>query len=142
MTIYLDTSAAVKRLAREAESAALADYLDHLDPDERPASSMLLETELRRFALRTGVPQTAVSDLLDGVDLVEPDRLLFTQAGLLPDPYLRSLDALHLATALRVDASVVVAYDHRRQQAARAVGLAVAAPGQVASPSSDLSEPG
>ena len=131
MTIYLETSAAVKRLAREAESEALADYLDHLHPDERPTSSMLLETELRRFSMRTGVPQTAVSNLLDGVDLVEPDRLLFTEAGLLPGPVLRSLEALHVATALRLDASIVVAYDHRLQEAARAVGLAVAAPGQV-----------
>lgn len=130
MTIYLDASAAVKRLTSEAESEALAEYLDELEPDERPASSMLLETELRRFAMRTGVPQTAVSNLLDGVDLIEPDRLLFIEAGFLPSPDLRSLDALHLATALLADASVVVAYDHRLQEAARAVGLAVAAPGQ------------
>lgn len=130
MTIYLETSAAVKRLVREAESEVLADYLDQLHPDERPTSSMLLETELRRFAMRTGVPQTAVSNMLDGVDLVEPDRLLFTEAGLLPGPVLRSLDALHVATALRLDASTVVAYDHRLQEAARAVGLATIAPGQ------------
>lgn len=129
MTVYLETSAAVKRLAREAESEALAEYLDQLDSDERPASSMLLETELRRFAFRTGVLQTMVSNLLDGVDLVEPDRLLFTEAGLLPGANLRSLDALHVATALRIDASVVVAYDHRLQEAARTVGLAVVAPG-------------
>jgi predicted nucleic acid-binding protein len=129
--VYLETSAAVKRLAREAESEALADYLDHLDPDDRPASSILLETELRRFAVRTGVPQTAVSDLLAGIDLVEPDRSLFTEAGLLPGVNLRSLDALHVATALRLDASVLVAYDHRLQQAARDVGLTTAAPGQL-----------
>ena len=129
MTVYLETSAAVKRLAREAESEALAEYLDQLDSDERPTSSMLLETELRRFAFRTGVLQTMVSNLLDGVDLVEPDRLLFTEAGLLPGANLRSLDALHVATALRIDASVVVAYDHRLQEAARTVGLAVVAPG-------------
>jgi uncharacterized protein len=78
VTVYLETSAAVKRLAREDESEALADFLDDLDPDDRPTSSMLLETELRRFAVRSGVPQTAVSDLLAGIDLVEPDRLLFT----------------------------------------------------------------
>jgi predicted nucleic acid-binding protein len=89
---------------------------------------MLLETELRRFAVRTGVAQAAVSDLLAGIDLVEPDRLLLTEAGLLPGVNLRSLDALHVATALRLDASVLVAYDHRLQQAARDVGLATVAP--------------
>ena len=131
MTVYLDPSAAAKRLVREAESLALAEYLDHLDVDEQPASSMLLETELRRFATRLDLPQTAVSDLLDRVDLVEPDRSLFAEAGLLPGLSLRSLDALHLATALRIDASSVVTYDHRLRQAARAVGLATIAPGQV-----------
>lgn len=131
MTAYLDTSAAVKLLIRESESVVLRDYLDHLNPDDVPVSSALLETELRRFGLRFDLSQTVVSDLLDRVDLVEPDRSLFAEAGLLPGPNLRSLDALHLATALRVDASVVVAYDHRLQQAARAVGLATTAPGQV-----------
>ena len=135
MTVYLDPSAAAKRLVREAESQALADYLDQLDPEEQPASSMLLETELRRFATRLDLAQTAVSDLLDRIDLVEPDRSLFAEAGLLPGPALRTLDALHLATALRIDASAVVAYDRRLQQAAHAFGLPTIAPGQVPNPS-------
>lgn len=130
MTVYLDPSAAAKRLVREPESEALAKYLDHLEADERPTSSILLETELRRFATRLDVSQTSVSHLLDRIDLIEPDRSLFTEAGLLPGTNLRSHDALHLATALRIDASVVVAYDHRLQEAARAVGLPTAAPGQ------------
>jgi predicted nucleic acid-binding protein len=131
LTVYLDTSAAARLLATEAESDALTVYLDDHRNNGRPASSTLLETELRRFALRVGMLQSAVSNLLDEVDLVEPDRSLFTEAGLLPGVNLRSLDALHVATALRLDASVVVAYDHRLQQAARDVGLATTAPGQV-----------
>ena len=127
MTVYLDTSAAAKLLAAEKESDALTAYLANQGSADRPASSMLLETELRRFALRTGLHQSAVSDVLARIDLVEPDRSLFTEAGLMPGANLRSLDALHVATALRLDARVVVAYDHRLQQAARAVGLATAA---------------
>jgi uncharacterized protein len=131
VTVYLDTSAAAKLVIRESESAALRDYLDRLAPDGvPPISSALLETELRRFGLRFDLSQAAISDVLDRVDLVEPDRSLFAEAGLLPGPNLRSLDALHVATALRVDASVVVAYDSRLQRAARAVGLATTAPGQ------------
>jgi predicted nucleic acid-binding protein len=129
LTVYLDTSAAAKLLIRESESSALQDHLDRLSPGV-PISSALLETELRRFGLRFDLSQAAISDLLDRVDLVEPDRSLFTEAGLLPGPDLRSLDALHVATALRVDAAVVIAYDHRLQQAARAVGLATTAPGR------------
>jgi uncharacterized protein len=130
VTVYLDTSAAAKLLIRESESAALRDYLDRLGPDGVPISSALLETELRRFGLRFDLSQAAISDLLDRVDLVEPNRSLFAEAGLLPGPNLRSLDALHVATALRLDASVVVTYDHRLSQAARTVGLATTAPGQ------------
>jgi uncharacterized protein len=129
VTVYLDTSAAAKLLIREMESAALRDYLDHLVPDAVPVSSALLETELRRFGVRYDLPHAAISDVLDRVDLVEPDRSLFAEAGLLPGPNLRSSDAVHVASALRVDASVVVAYDRGLQEAARAVGLATTAPG-------------
>jgi predicted nucleic acid-binding protein len=128
--VYLDTSAAAKLLVEEFESEALEDYLAGLGPEDEPVSSALLETELRRFGVRFDLSQALISDLLDRVDLVEPDRSLFTEAGLLPGRSLRSLDALHVATALRVDASVVVAYDDCLHQAARAVGLATAAPGQ------------
>jgi predicted nucleic acid-binding protein len=128
VTVYLDTSAAAKLLVTENESDVLTAYLANQESADRPASSMLLETELRRFALRTGLAQSAVSDVLARIDLVEPDRSLFTEAGLIPGANLRSLDALHVATALRLDARVVVAYDDRLQQAARAVGLATAAP--------------
>jgi uncharacterized protein len=128
VTVYLDTSAAAKLLVTEQESDVLTAYLANQESADRPASSMLLETELRRFALRIGLAQSAVSDVLARIDLVEPDRSLFTEAGLIPGANLRSLDALHVATALRLEARVVVAYEQRLQQAARAVGLATAAP--------------
>ena len=46
-------------------------------------------------------------------------------------PYLRTLDALHLEAAMRLDATAVLAYDHRLGKAARALGLQVIAPGAV-----------
>jgi predicted nucleic acid-binding protein len=131
LTVYLDSSAAAKLLLDETESEALTDYLDDLDVDDRLVSSVLLETELRRMGVRLGWEQSRVSEVLDQIDLVEPSRSLFTEAGLIPGANLRSLDALHVATALRIDASVVVAYDQRLLEAARVVGLATAAPGQV-----------
>jgi uncharacterized protein len=130
LTVYLDSSAAAKLLLDEAESEALTTYLDDLDVDERLVSSVLLETELRRMGVRVGWEQSLVSDVLDQIHLVEPNRSLFTEAGLLSGAHLRSLDALHVATALRIDASVVLTYDRRLQQAARDVGLATIAPGQ------------
>ena len=128
MSVYLDTSAAVKLLVDETESDALAGYLDEIGDEQDLASSALLETELRRLAVRLGLDQSAVTDLLARVDLVDPPRSLFHEAGLLPGTHLRSLDALHLATALRVDANVLVAYDGRLLDAARSLGLGVHSP--------------
>ena len=128
MSVYLDTSAAAKLLVEEAESEALAAHLDGIGGEQDLVSSALLETELRRLAVRLALDQSAVSDLLARVDLVDPPRPLFHEAGLLPGPRLRSLDALHLATALRVDADTLVAYDARLLDAARSLGLGVHSP--------------
>ncbi len=128
MTLYLDTSAAAKLLVDETESEALATYLDATVVDHEVVSSALLETELRRLAVRLALDQSAVTDLLARVDLVDPPRSLFHEAGLLPGTRLRSLDALHLATALRVDADAVVGYDARLLDAASSVGLGVHSP--------------
>ncbi|PZF80690.1 type II toxin-antitoxin system VapC family toxin [Jiangella anatolica] len=132
MSVYVETSAAAKLLIEEAESAALADYLDDRQRAGRPlVSSLLLETELRRLATRTGIGQDRVTDLLDRFDLYEPDRATYVEAGLLPGATLRSLDALHVAVAIRVEADELVAYDHRQAEAARAAGLRVVAPSRV-----------
>lgn len=129
MTAYLETSAAAKLLVDEAESAALTAYLDQLTAKRVPVvSSILLETELRRLAVREDLAQAAVSDLLDRIDLAEPNRSLFYEAGILPGANLRSLDALHVATALRLEADQFVAYDARQLAAATAVGLRVLSP--------------
>jgi hypothetical protein len=82
--------------------------------------------------LRLDLEQSRVSDLIDRMELGEPDRPLYTEAGLLTGAMFRSLDALHVATALRLDVQVVVTHDHRLQQAARSLGLATAAPASCA----------
>ena len=74
MRIYLDTSAAAKVLVDEAESEALTAYLDDERSTTEIVSSALLETELRRLAGRLGLDQSAVSDLLTRIDLIDPSR--------------------------------------------------------------------
>jgi uncharacterized protein len=128
VTLYLDTSAAAKLLVEEVESEALAAYLDGTVDGQELISSALLETELRRLAIRLELDQSTVTDLLARVALVDPPRSLFHEAGILPGPHLRSPDALHLATALRVDSDTFVAYDARLLDAARSVGLQVHSP--------------
>lgn len=129
MSAYIDTSAAAKLLVEETESRALARYLDQLAVEATSVmSSMLLETELRRLAVREDLPQSLVSDVLDRIDLAEPDRSLFYTAGILPGIRLRSLDALHVATAARLSTDRFIAYDTRQCEAATSVGLRVVSP--------------
>lgn len=123
---YLDTSAAAKLLVAERESAALADWLDR--PDLRPMATLLLETELRRLAVRLELSQQAVTAVLEGVELYALPDTAFREAGLIPRRDLRSLDAVHLAGALRLDVEILVTYDGRLAAGCADVGLAVVGP--------------
>jgi predicted nucleic acid-binding protein len=103
--------------------------LDRLRVDDvEVVSSRLLETELRRIAIRDGMEQSSVMPVLNRVSLVMPTRSLFFAAGVLPGRFLRSLDALHVATAVRLDVQSFITYDDRQGGAARAAGLTVTTP--------------
>ena len=132
MITYLDTPAVAKLLADEAETSALRAHLDDrtASGDADLVSACLLETELRSKATRTGIPQTAVTDVLSRLGLLDMDRSVFRDAGLLIDASLRSLDALHLAAALHAGANEFITYDTRQQAAAEADGLLVCTPGR------------
>lgn len=126
---YIDTSAAAKLLVDERESDGLAAFLDAAVRDgDSVGSSLLLEAELRRLGQRLDVPQERVTLVLERLDLLVPDADVYRMAGLLPGSALRSLDALHVAAALRWGADEVVTYDERQALAARSVGLDVSAP--------------
>lgn len=127
---YLDTSAALKLLVQEDESDLLAATIDAESPDL--VGCWLLETELRRAVQREGaLNQQGVSEFLDGIDIYEVPSSLFREAGLLPGLSLRSLDAIHLAAAVRIGVDHVLTYDRGMAQAAVDLGLNVLAPGQV-----------
>lgn len=125
--IYVDTSALGALLVEQPESDELEQWLDQTAASL--VSSDLLETELRRLAFREGLEQADVTRLLDGVGIAALDRAVYRSAGLLPMPYLRTLDALHLEAAMRLDATAILTYDRRLGEAARSVGLQVIAPG-------------
>lgn len=119
---YLDTSAALKLLVEEDESASLAQRIDEDQPDL--VACLLLETELRRVAHRIPqLEQSMVTAFLDGIDLYELPASLFQEAGLLPGSGLRSLDALHVAAAIRLGVDFVVTYDSRMASSATELGL-------------------
>jgi uncharacterized protein len=126
---YLDTSAVVKLLVREGETAALRRWLRQRP---RRVASALLSVELLRAARRAGEPRLVVEArrLLSGITLVVVDNAVLDRAGELEPGQLRTLDAIHLATALSLGAELdaVVTYDRRMADAAALLGLAIAAP--------------
>lgn len=128
MAFYLDTSAFLKLLVAEPESPAMRAWFG---AEGRSCwSSQLLVTEALRAAARLGLDPVAVEETLDAVVLVLPAATTFHRAGTLEPAELRSLDALHLATALELgsDLEGVVAYDRLLIAGARAAGLEVVSP--------------
>jgi predicted nucleic acid-binding protein len=125
---YLDSSAIVKLVLAEAETPALVRYLRRRQP---LVSSALARTEVRRAALVNGERVLARADrILEGLEFVRVSDWVLRAAGTLPPMSIRSLDAIHLATALQLgpDLGRVVAYDDRLLDAARANGLRTAQP--------------
>ena len=133
--IYVDTSALVKLVRREQESDGLADWLD--EQGSIPwVSSALIEVELPR-ALRRSDPRLIADApaLVARVARYVIDDVVraAAAAAAYPDPDLRSLDAIHLATAKAVfgnSLTAFVAYDERLLAAAADQGLAVERPGR------------
>lgn len=131
--IYLDTSALVKLIRIEAESEDLTAWLD--ERTEIPwITSVLAEVELPR-AIRAVAPEglSAVPSVLARLDRFDIDPVIRATAAAYADPAVRSLDAVHLATA-QIAASTAplaafVAYDARLSRAAQGLGLTVISPG-------------
>jgi uncharacterized protein len=128
--IYLDSAAVVKLVHAEPESAALRSWLDER-AEIQWISSVLTEIESFR-ALARYAPEAAsrLPALLDQIDLIDLDQRIRMQAQTVTPTTVRSLDAIHLSTALRSRASLTsfVTYDKRLLDAAQAAGLPIDAP--------------
>lgn len=125
---YLDSSAIVKLVVAEPESSVLWGYLLRRKPH---VTSALAQTEVARALLPLGPAAVRRGrDALRRLDLVRVNDRVLTAAGSLRPVELRSLDAIHLATAQLLGESLarIVTYDDRLAAAAAAAGLAVAAP--------------
>jgi predicted nucleic acid-binding protein len=126
--IYLDTSALLKLVFPEDGSEAM---ISALDGDVEMVSSELLLVEARRSTARRAPDRLPRLDILLGrVELIGMTSALLESASRLPDPMLRSLDAIHVATALfvRSDLDVLLSYDQRLIATATSHGLPAAAP--------------
>ena len=126
--VYLDSSALVKLVVREAESAALRRFLRR-HPDR--VSCGLARTEVPRAVRHLGPPALRrARQLLRRVHLIRLDDAVLDVAALLDPGIVRSLDAIHLAAAVQLVSSLdsVVTYDRRMAEAAALLGIAVSSP--------------
>ncbi|MCU0252426.1 MAG: type II toxin-antitoxin system VapC family toxin [Vicinamibacterales bacterium] len=131
LPVYLDSSALLKLILPEAERAALESAIERW-PDR--LTSELSAVECRRAVRRQ--PEAAVlaprmEDVLSSLTLLRIDQELLRLAGTIGPPRLRSLDAIHLASALSIGdyPEAFITYDERLAAAARAAGLNVLTPG-------------
>ncbi len=131
---YADASALVKLIREEPESPALRAYVASADL----VSSELILAEIPRAAHRAARRDRALSlellleraaHLMEAVALRPIDRALLVVAGALAEPALRTLDAIHVASAVELDPLAFVTYDERQAAAARLAGLHTMAPG-------------
>jgi predicted nucleic acid-binding protein len=134
--LYLDTSAIVRLIAEEPESAELVEAVT----GGRLVSSEIAIAEVPR-ALRRITDERANAELVDLIAradgvlavlaLVAVGRDVLTLAGAVTLPTLRALDAIHVATSLLLDdLGLFISYDARQLRAAAEAGLAIASPGR------------
>ena len=126
---YVDSSAIVKLVVAEPESRVLRRYLSRRQP---LVSSALARTEVARALMPSGGAVVARGeDVLRRIQLLRINDRVLRKAGTMEPADLRSLDAIHLASAHLIGPSIrqIVTYDERMAEAARASGWAVAAPG-------------
>jgi hypothetical protein len=128
--LYLDSSALVKLILPEAETGAL---LTALGDWPQRITSEIAAVEIRRAARRASGDEAVrrrADEVLAGLHLLRLDAAILDRAARLEPETLRSLDAIHLASALSIgdDLGAFVAYDRGLAAAARQAGLTVLAP--------------
>ena len=127
---YLDASALVKLVLTEPESLALETYLGGAEP----LTSRIATVEVRRAVARVRPMDDAAESMIDALwrraSVIELHAAIAATAGRLDPPILRSLDAIHLASAASLGEEIgdFVTYDRRLAGSARSLGLSVVAP--------------
>jgi predicted nucleic acid-binding protein len=124
---YADASALVKLIADEAESVAAYRWFVEAP---RVATSRIGLVETVRAASRREHDRAHRDQVLAGVEVIDLVPGIAQVASTIEPPFLRTLDAIHLATALALvpDLDAFVTYDDRLAEAARALGLRVVRP--------------
>ena len=127
---YFDSSAIVKLVHLEPESQALIDYL--ASDEIEVSTSVVAEIEVIRALRRLRDTKPEIEQAMKGFYLLGLDEEVRQDACSIGATTLRSLDAVHLATALAIDDDELefITYDNRLADAARSEGLTVVQPGR------------
>jgi predicted nucleic acid-binding protein len=127
---YFDTSALVKLVVEEAETKALQRFINSIEP-VKLVTSALTRAELARAACRYGEEALhKAREVLDAIAEVTITEALLDLAGVLRPPALRTLDVIHLATAIELGTELAgfVAYDARLLTAAHQASISTLTP--------------
>ena len=142
LPVYVDSSALLKLVLPEPERPALDRVLSQW-PDR--VSSVILAIECRRVVMRAGDPpgvRARLEEEIEAVTLIRLDETVQRLAGRIGPRDLRSLDAIHLATALSIgDYPDFITYDDRLVAAARTLNLNVLQPGRAGTLAASHSRP-
>jgi uncharacterized protein len=126
--LYLDTSVLGRVLLDEPDTAVIRRELGRF---ERHISSRLLRVELRRLGLRKDMLEY-VDELLSGKVLIPLDETILAAAETIAPSVVRTLDAIHLATAVRLAGAgqldALMTYDKQLSEGAREYGITVLSP--------------
>ena len=127
MVAYADASAIVKLILDEAGSAAMYRWYVEL---ARVATSRVGVVETVRAAMRRPHDEARRARVLGGLEVIDLSRPIARRAETVGQATLRTLDAIHLASALALglDLEAFVTYDDRLAAAARQLGLPVVRP--------------
>ncbi len=125
-TAYVDASALVKLVVEEQDALALRRFLELFDEH---TTSRIGIVETRRVLTRLNADPTTSDRIMGPIAPIELDAAIAATAAALQPPTLRTLDAIHLATALTLyHVDVFVTYDRRQAETARSLGFSVASP--------------
>jgi predicted nucleic acid-binding protein len=132
LNLYIDSSALMKLVTPEDESDSLKNFLAGANPRStavRLLSSQLAKTEIFRASASISPDASHTArELARSVTFLGLDRPILHQAALVMPASLRTLDAIHVTTALWGGLDVI-SYDNRLNEAAREAGLTVYSPG-------------
>jgi len=124
---YIDASAIVKLVLTEPESDEMARWYVE---SERVSTSLVGIIETRRAVARRPHDSVHLERVVSGIEVIGVTVRIGERAAAIAPPMVRTLDAIHLATAISIGTSLTsfVTYDDRLAEAARTLGLPVVSP--------------